>query len=131
MKFYEVLKAAVEDGAKIRRSYWEDGRYYYLDEGVWLNEDGVFKSDISFTMAYMVNGDWEIYHEPMTFAQAIEAALGGATITRPGAGELAFANGKLFFDDGRKAVGVTEECARATDWRIVSEGERQMKVQGQ
>ena len=62
MKFWEALKAAQEDGAKIRRPDWGcDYTYIYWDGKSLVDDNGDNNWDWNFLATH---NDWEIYQEP-------------------------------------------------------------------
>ena len=58
MKFWEAMKA-LEEGKKIRKVYWNENEYYYLDDDfVTRNENNNY-----IVISYEGNEEWEIYEE--------------------------------------------------------------------
>ena len=58
MKFWEAMKY-LEEGKKIRKVYWNENEYYYLDDDfVTRNENNNY-----IVISYEGNEEWEIYEE--------------------------------------------------------------------
>lgn len=69
MKFYQALQL-LKDGNKIRRTTWEDGHYWKLNNIKYLvNSVGV---NPSINLAQLNATDWEIYKEESEVKEEIE-----------------------------------------------------------
>ena len=71
MNFFEAVKA-LEDGEKIKNTYWTETKYIYLDKtlGFVKNQDD---QDSTLSLSHPNEDIWEIYREPEEFFSFVEA----------------------------------------------------------
>jgi hypothetical protein len=121
VKLHEVLKAMVEDGAKIRHKTWALGEYRKLEGDSIVDEDG-HCARIGF--GNPLDDGWEIIPETMGFMEATKQIWhrGGCRIRRITWGacshKLLFKGARLMWERSGTEYVVYGDDIFATDWVV-------------
>ena len=70
MSYLEELLPDFRKGAKIRLPDWEKGEYICMKDGVVVDEDGTYQSELY--CFYFTSAEWELYQEPIDYDYIIE-----------------------------------------------------------
>ena len=70
MAYLEELLPEFRKGAKIRLPDWEKGEYICMKDGVVVDEDGTYQSELY--CFYFTSAEWELYQEPIDYDYIIK-----------------------------------------------------------
>jgi hypothetical protein len=124
MKFWEAIKA-LEEGKKIRRTYWPKSEYHYL----WSETNrAICETTLPANIARLnllnswLSDEWELYQDPVqlcTFAEVIKGLREGKSYKRHGWETdcaIRCKHPHCFVTNEKEAENFTLEDFEANDW---------------